>query len=39
MNDKKNGLGFEKFTDGSVYHGNYKDNKPDGRGKFTNNQG
>jgi len=28
QNDRKQGLGFERFVDGSVYHGNYNNNKP-----------
>ena len=39
LDDQKSGLGFERYTDGSVYHGFYVGNQPHGRGKFTNGQG
>lgn len=32
--DRKEGLGYEKFNNGCVYEGYFEDGKPHGKGKF-----
>ena len=33
-NDRKHGLGFERFADCAIYDGMYINGKPEGMGKF-----
>jgi hypothetical protein len=33
--DKREGIGYELFDDGNIYHGTYKQGRPHGKGTYT----
>jgi radial spoke head protein 1 len=34
MNDEKNGYGINRWKDGEIFYGEYKNNKRDGQGYY-----